>query len=169
MTAPPRGFTLMEVMIVLLLVGIITSFAMLSVGGGPRQRLAEEGQRLAALVELHQQEAILSGEIRGIQFGRTGYAILILDDKGQWVAPTAAATLTRHALPEDITLSLWIEGQSVDLKTVSSLPQVVLLSSGETTEFVAVLSLVDAPALDAPLYRVASDTLGRLKTSEVER
>ena len=46
-------------MVVMVLIGIITSFAVLSVGGGPRDRLAEEGRRLAALLELHQQEAIL--------------------------------------------------------------------------------------------------------------
>ena len=57
MTTLPRGFTLLEIMVVLVLVGIITSFALLSVGGGPRERLAEEARRLAALVELHQQEA----------------------------------------------------------------------------------------------------------------
>jgi general secretion pathway protein H len=80
--APPRGFTLLEIMVVLVLIGIITSFALLSVGGGPRDRLAEEAQRLAALVELHQQEAILSGELRGIRFARTGYAILTPGRKG---------------------------------------------------------------------------------------
>jgi general secretion pathway protein H len=90
MTLPPRGFTLLEIMVVLVLIGIITSFALLSVGGGPRERLAEEGQRLAALVELHQQEAILSGEVRGIRFTRTGYAILSLDEKGEWQPPVAA-------------------------------------------------------------------------------
>ena len=73
MTAARRwsaGFTLMEVMVVLVLIGIITSFAVLSVGGRTGQRLAEEGQRLIALVELHQQEAILSGELRAIRFNQ---------------------------------------------------------------------------------------------------
>ena len=94
LSRPAPGFTLIEIMVVMVLIGIIASFAVLSVGGGPRDRLAEEARRLAALVELHQQVAILSGEIRGIQFGRTGYAILIPDDNGQWRAPTAAARLT---------------------------------------------------------------------------
>ena len=169
MTTPPRGFTLLEIMVVLVLIGIITSFALLSVGGGPRGRLAEEGQRLAALVELHQQEAIMRGETRGIQFSRAGYTLLSLDEKGEWRSPTAADTLIRHALPEDIALDLWIEDRRVDFKTASRLPQVVVLASGEMTEFVAVFGLADDHSVDPPLYRVAGDAMGRLTTGEVTR
>ncbi len=164
-----RGFTLLEIMVVLLLIGIITSFALLSAGRGPRERLAEEGRRLAALVELHQQEAILSGETRGIQFSRAGYAMRSLDEKGQWRSPAAADTLIRHELPEDIRLGLWIEDRPVDLKNTGQLPQVVLLASGETTEFVAVFGLADDASLNAPLYRVAGDAMGRLTTGEATR
>ena len=169
MSTPARGFTLLEIMVVLVLIGIITSFALLSVGGGPRERLAEEARRLAALVELHQQEAILNGETRGIQFSRTGYALLTLGEKGQWQSPTAAKTLVQHTLPEDIALGLWVEDRAVDLKTTGKLPQVLLLASGETTEFVAVFGLAADRSLDAPRYRVASDALGRLTMAEVIR
>ena len=169
MTRLARGFTLLEIMVVLVLVGIITGFALLSVGGGPRERLAEEARRLAALVELHQQEAILSGETRGIQFSRTGYAIVSLSEKGEWQPPAAADTLIHHKLPQDIVLSLWVEDQAVDLKTTGKLPQVVLLNSGEITEFVAIFDNADDRSPDAPRYRVAGNALGKLTTGEVVR
>ena len=169
MIAPTRGFTLLEIMVVLVLVGIITSFALLSVGGGPRTRLAEEARRLAALVELHQQEAILNGETRGIRFSRTGYALLTLGEKGEWQAPSADKALIQYTLPEEIILSLWVEDRAVDLKVPNKLPQVLLLASGEITEFVAVFGLTEDFSPDAPLYRVAGDALGRLTASEVTR
>lgn len=164
----PRGFTLLEIMVVMVLIGILTSLAVLSIGGGPRDRLAEEGRRLAALVELHQQEAILSGQLRGIQFDRNGYAILSLDEQGAWRSPDAANTLIRHQLPEDVVLGLWVEDRPVRLEK-SDFPQVLLLNSGETTEFIAVFSLTDDPSLDAPLYRVAGDAMGRLTIGETAR
>ncbi len=160
------GFTLLEVMVVLVLIGIITSFALLSIGGGPRERLAEEAQRLAALVELHQQEAIMSGELRGICFSQTGYTVLNLSENGKWQAPTAADTLIQHKLPEEITLRLWIEGRPAELRAADE-PQVVLLNSGEATEFVAVFGLADGGGLEVPRYRVAGDSLGRLTVSAV--
>ncbi len=170
MTAPARGFTLLEIMVVLVLIGIITSFALLSVGGGPRERLAEEAQRLAALVQLHQQEAILSGEPRGIRFARTGYAILRQDEKGAWQPPIAAAdTLIQHELPDEVALGLWVEGRPAALKNVGKRPQVLLLTSGEATEFVAVFGLADERGPDSPLYRVAGDALGRLTVGAVTR
>lgn len=163
-----RGFTLLEIMVVLVLIGIITSFALLSVGGGVKERLAEEARRLTALIELHQQEAILNGEPRGIRFSRTSYTILSLDEKGQWQTPSAADALIQYALPEEIRLRLWIEGRPVELNS-SGEPQVMLLNSGEATEFVAVLDLADNRDLGAPLYRVAGDSLGRLTMNAVTR
>ena len=167
-TPPPHGFTLLEVMVVMVLIGIITSFAVLSVGGGPQDRLAEEGRRLAALLELHQQEAILRGEVRGVLFTRSGYALLSQNDKGEWQAPAAEALLTRRELPDDLTLSLWVENRPVDLRGADR-PQVWLLNSGEATEFVAVFGLADAQGPNPPLYRVAGDTLGRSTAGEVKR
>lgn len=161
-----RGFTLMEIMVVLVLISILTSLAVLSVGGGPRDRLAEEGQRLAALVELQQQEAILTGEIRGVQFGRQGYAILSLDEQGAWVPPDVTDTLIRHALPEDMALGLWVDQRPAPLEKIS-FPQVLLLNSGEVTDFVAVFRFIDDPAPNAPLYRVAGDAVGRLTAGAV--
>ncbi len=168
MIAPCRGFTLLEIMVTLVLIGILASIAVLSVGGGPQDRLAQEGQRLAALLELQQQEAILTGELRGVQFSRQGYAILTLDEQGAWVAPDATAALIRHEWPEDITLGLWVENRPAPLEK-PRVPQVVLLNSGEATEFVAVFSLAGDQSLDAPLYRVAGDALGRLTVGAVTR
>ena len=152
MNRRPRGFTLIEVMVVMVLIGIITSFAVLSAGGGSRDRLAEEGQRLAALLELHQQEAILRGEVRGIRFTRNGYALLSQNDRGEWQAPTADHLLIRRDLPDDLTLSLWVENRPVDLRR-ADLPQVWLLNSGEVTEFVAVFGLADEQTPNPPQYR----------------
>ncbi|MBL8259272.1 MAG: type II secretion system minor pseudopilin GspH [Candidatus Competibacteraceae bacterium] len=173
MVAPARGFTLLEIMVVLVLVGILSSFALLSVGGGPRDRLAEEAQRLAAVIELHQQEAILSGEPRGVQFTRAGYAILRQDEKRQWQPPAADSALIEHRLPEGLGLALWVEGRPAPLnrpdERAKPVPQVLLLASGEATEFVAVLGLADDREPDAPRYRVASDAMGRLTAGAATR
>jgi len=180
MVAPARGFTLLEIMVVMVLVGILSSFALLSVGGGPRDRLVEEAQRLTALIELHQQEAILSGELRGIRFARNGYAILRQGEKGQWQAPAADGALIEHRLPEAMALSLWVEGRPAALTKpdgrAKAVPQVLLLASGEATEFggeatefVAVFGLADEQEPDAPRYRVAGDAMGRLTRASVTR
>lgn len=168
-----KGFTLLEVMVVMILVGIMTGFALLSIGGGARDRLAEEARRLAALVELHQQEAILNGETRGIRFDRASYALLSLDDQGRWRPPVAATTLVRRQLPEGLTLGLWIEGRPVtpdsENEPPNEQPQVLLLASGEATEFVVIFGFADDAGPNALRQRVAGDTLGRLTMDAVGR
>lgn len=161
-----RGFTLLEVLIVMMLIAVLTSLAVLLVGGGIRERLAEEAQRLAAIIELHQQEAILSGEPRGILFTEQDYTLFSLD-QGQWQLPEMATGLTQRTLPEDITLSLWVENRPVDIRAAKQ-PQVLLQNSGEMTEFVVVFSSRKTLDLNTPRYQVASDALGRLESGEVK-
>ena len=54
------GFTLLEMMVVVVIIGIIMSFATLSIGGGDRRadELKREAQRFMALLELASSEAI---------------------------------------------------------------------------------------------------------------
>ena len=56
-------------------------------------------------------------------------------------------------------------GQEIRL----NVPQVLLLASGEATEFVTVFGLADERGPDAPLYRTAGDVMGRLTVDEVKR
>jgi len=58
-----RGFTLLEMMVVLLIIGIATAAASVSMLGDPQARsLRQDGQRLAQLFVLAQNEAMASGE-----------------------------------------------------------------------------------------------------------
>ncbi|PIE83406.1 MAG: type II secretion system protein GspH [Candidatus Contendobacter odensis] len=167
MTVPMRGFTLLEIMVVMVLVGILASFAMLSAGMGSRERLAEEARRLAALVALHRQEAIIGGELHAIRFSDNAYAFLTLNQHGQWQSPETARALTQHKLPKDISLRLWVENRPADLR-IADQPQVFLQNSGETTEFVAIFEPRDSVDPDAARYRVASDILGHMESGEVK-
>ncbi len=161
---PPYGFTLLEVMITLVLIGIITSLAVLSVGAsGGGERLATEARRLAALIELNHQEAILRGEQRGVRFIRGGYQFLTLGEKGQWRPVTDSALLRRHRLPRDLRLQVRVEGEPITLNSISPRPQIFLFSTGEASDFEATLSTAQNQA-----YTIAGNTLGRLSVEWVQ-
>lgn len=155
------GFTLLELMVTLFLVGIFSTFALLSLRGtDENERLATEVQRLSALLEINQQEALLQGEQRGIYFTETGYFFMVRDSSGEWQPLAHSGFRTSHDLPAGITLALWVDNLSIDLsKAREQQPQVMLLSSGETSDFRVVFNLLES---DLAGYWVASDVTGQL-------
>ena len=62
-TAPAStaGFTLIEVLVVLVLIGVIAGLATLSLGNGAERELRKESDRLAAVLRLARDELLISG------------------------------------------------------------------------------------------------------------
>ena len=147
------GFTLLELMVVLVLIGIIFSFAVLSLRGTDISDLMEqETRRLAMLLELASDEAVLRGEELAVNFTDDGYEFLVLRDNS-WSPPGDDPLLKAYRLPADIELRLEVEGEPPVLNVVAGEeredagedageqlePQVFILSSGEMTAFTATL------------------------------
>ena len=146
------GFTLLELMVVLVLIGIIFSFAVLSLGGDNISDLMrQETRRLAVLLELASDEAVLRGEELAVNFTDDGYEFLVLHEEGGWQSPGEDGLLKAYSLPADIELRLEVEGEPPELNVMaegdeaadgedaddSLTPQVFILSSGEMTPFAA--------------------------------
>ena len=121
-----RGFSLLELLVVLLLVGIILTMATLAVAPAVgRDDGNGEARRLTALLQLAREQAEVS---------RDGYRLLALQEQG-W-APLQESTWRPRILPEEIRLELTIEGRAVPLPPEpTGEPQLLLLSSGEMTPF----------------------------------
>lgn len=154
------GFTLLEVLVVVLIIGIIVTFAMLSLGSRALDdQLETEARRLQQLFALANEEAAVQGADFGWRQTREGYEFLALDESGQW-AGIAAGPLRARALAEPLYLELRVEGRAVPPAAQGeALPQVLLLSSGDTTAF-----RVDLRAAGyQPYFRLEGDALGRLR------
>lgn len=174
MAVPPRsrlsGFTLLELLVVLVLIGIIISFAMLSVGDGGRQeRLRQEAEQMASLFALASEEAVLQSIELGAVLHREGYAFMSYGSDG-W-QPVAGDDLFRErTLSDGVELSLFMDGLQVSLgpKTMGDkevMPQVLFFSSGERTPFELSLSYRSGQALS---YRLQAPLMGRITMKRVE-
>lgn len=73
----PRGFTLLELLVVMAILGIVAGAVSLSVAPLESRRIEEESQRLAALFRLAQDESRVSGRIVTWQADVTGYRFAI--------------------------------------------------------------------------------------------
>ncbi|HAJ91960.1 MAG TPA: type II secretion system protein GspH [Gammaproteobacteria bacterium] len=145
------GFTLLELMVVLVLIGIIFSFAVLSLRGTDISDLMEqETRRLATLLELASDEAILQGEELAVNFEDDGYEFLVLQGNS-WQSSIDDGLLKAYSMPAEVELRLEVEGEPPELNKFAAqedgdseedeeeeedlTPQVFILSSGEMTPF----------------------------------
>lgn len=113
----------------------------LSIGDNQAERERRLTEQLATLMELAQESALFNAEEFALHFWRHGYSFYRLDDE-QWQLITNDAQLRTRELPEDIIITLYLEGLKVKLPELfvpesetKTQPQIFILSSGETTPF----------------------------------
>lgn len=145
------GFTLLEILVVLFIIGIVVSFAVLTVGDRvAADRLQREAERLQALLDIAAEEAVLFGVEIGLDISGPGYRFLRLAPDG-WEALGGDGPLRPRELPEGAELRLTREdddqsrydrltaGADEEDEDSGPRPEVLFLSSGEVTPFELVL------------------------------
>jgi len=77
-----RGYTLVELLVVIAVIGIAAGAVVLALRGNDARRLAEEGDRLAALFRMAQSDARVSGRPVLWQADLAGYRFRALGNDG---------------------------------------------------------------------------------------
>ena len=147
------GFTLLEVLVTLALIGILTGLAVLSITGfsGTEASLEREVQRLAARLEHHRDEAVLLSDTRGLWLAADRYQFLRRNRSGDWQMLD-----TEQRLMSGASLVLSMDERTVILNPDAP-PQIWLTAVGEVTPFVIELSVDDSR------YQLSADIVGRVQ------
>lgn len=144
---PQHGFTLIEIMLVLVVISVMAGLATIALGPNPHNTLNREARRLQAVMEMAAEEAVLQGTQWALALPERGYQFLVFDsDKFAWNEVTAKP-FALHQLDSAVSLKLHVEGQHYDPEAGERLarmrtaadqslrPALILLSSGEITPF----------------------------------
>lgn len=139
-----QGFSLLEIMVVVVIVGIMISLATISIGPAIDDNLDEHGRRLEALIDLALEDAGIQGREYGLTFYQHGYEFAArvreVTENGQqvwaWTPLTADQQLRPRDLTEDISLLLELDGEETGLlfernSEATYEPQIYILSSGD--------------------------------------
>lgn len=132
------GFTLLELLVVLIIVGVMYSMLVLSTGTASSQRaLEEEVYRLQALIKLLHEEAIIQSREMALEIDRNSYRFLVLDEKA-WKPIVGDMVFRQRALPEPLRIELLESDDSVNKQITGKEDEplrVYILSSGEQSPF----------------------------------
>jgi general secretion pathway protein H len=159
-----RGFTLVELLVVVVIVAVLAGALTLAVGsvGGERQ-LSRQAEQLRALVDYACEQSERMGRDIGISLDVHGYSFSFAG-QSDWI-PIQANELRPRAWLAGTVTSLQRDGQRVDVtERAPQKPQLVCFSSGELTPFRMELALADVPKQ----YRVEGEPDGNVRLSTVE-
>jgi len=157
-----RGFTLLEVLVVLFIIGIIVSFATLSVSQNTSRVVADEAERLQGLIRLSSEEAVLQGNELALQFNRDGYGFVMLSRSNEWQPLEDDKLLRQREIPAGVHLELMLEGTQANLGDTENPPRIFVLSSGELTPFELIVR-----SDDGDRYRLTGSLDGKLELVEI--
>lgn len=82
------GFTLIELMVVLVVVGIMLGLVSLNAAPSRRQTMLQDAQRLALLLQLARDEAIVRNRMVAFEAGPESYRFLVRSEQRVWEAVT---------------------------------------------------------------------------------
>ncbi len=158
------GFTLLEILVVLVIVAVMAGMLVFSFTDSPQQRLRREAADFAAVLNAVTEEAVMRGLEMGVVLDDEGYRFVAFDpDTKQWQKPPFKA-LADHAFAQRYIIEFAFDGDAVDQQTLErikllaqrsederSRPSILMLSSGEVTPFRLILRTEDE---DAPAEAV---------------
>jgi len=138
-----RGFTLIEILVVVVIIGIVTAGVVLSVNlTGQDRDLDKESQRLLTLVNYAREQAELQTRDYGLLFRDDGYEFLTFDvRRNLWRDVFEDDALRDRNLPEGLGVRLTVETRPVVLTrpkdAKDKAPQVIIFANGDVTTFEA--------------------------------
>ena len=161
-----RGFTLIEMLVVVVVVGLLATIAVLNLGGGSQLReLQNDAHELFLNLQTAADQAVLDNSEIGLVIQDQDYRLVVYDETEDSWTPGTSRLFQPHHLPDWVSATLDQDTQKGRQRLPTGdknklQPDLVLFSSGETTPFELQLRI---KGQDEPVYRIRSDGINGLK------
>jgi len=112
-----KGFTLIEILVVVVIISISIGFVVVNISIGGDEELAEEEiTRLQQILRFAHEQSVIRSQEYGVRFYETGYRFLRFDEASDsWVDVNKDKLLRSRTLPEPLELDLYIEQVPVEI------------------------------------------------------
>lgn len=160
--ARSAGYTLIELMVVIAIMGLITSFVLPYIPTDKADRMRDDADRFESLVSYAQTQAILQSQDLGLVVDGADYRFLKLVS-GSWQV-VEDEPLNSQKLESYLTQTLYVEDEVVDFDSLEELlPSVLIFSSGEISPFEYTLALSELQFI-----RLKYNLLGEVERESVD-
>ena len=153
---PSRGFTLIEILVVLVIVGVVLATVVVKVLPDDRQALHQEASRLSLLLEHARDEALVSGRSIAWSAEDGAYVFWRRDQERRWQPLTGNEILRERRFASSVILA----GLTINRIEVTSNERLIFSPSGLNVPFEAILVLHDQRLV------LAGDNTGRVKIKD---
>ncbi|MGL5947597.1 MAG: type II secretion system minor pseudopilin GspH [Aeromonas sp.] len=169
-----RGFTMLEMMLVAMLMGLMATGVTLSMGGAKGDReLEQQARSFMVRLQQAQEHSVMDGALLGLRIEENGWQFMRRDktQASQWLAISDDKVLKAITLPEEMRLNLTLEGfdwlpenkesaSDRPLDEKERAPQILIFPGGELSPFTLTFTQQDG---DEEYRRlVLGDELGTL-------
>lgn len=152
------GYTLIEILVVLLIISITVGFAVLAFGDfGKSRKIRSAAEGFAQFVSLVHERALLESSTLKIHLTPLQYSAERLDLKQHW-QPLQSSFYRKHALPEKTKLLIKYGSKSADHLII------MISGSGDMTPFEVSFGSVER----AQLATVSGDTNGTISFHDTD-
>src|SRR6202051_3339268 len=115
-----KGFTLVEILVVVVIMAIVISLAILAVGTTGRDtQLDEESRRIEGLVGLLHERALLEGRDFGVRIEPAAYEFVVYEPRrDRWMTLDQEHEFRHRDLPKGLSFQLELDSQVVVIKPI---------------------------------------------------
>lgn len=126
-----RGFTLIEILIVIVIIGITAGFALIAFGDfGEGRRVQFAAEQLVNTLKLSQQKAILETSTLGLRIDSKSYQILRFENVSSWRPISDKGVFKVNYFPKNTIITL-----KTTNKAAPGSPAIIINSTGDMTPF----------------------------------
>lgn len=156
-----KGYTLIEILIVLFIISIVTTVALLSISRNENRQVETFANELTQKLVFAEEQAMLQPQVLGLSLSNQSFQFssyqLTADGKKQVWTPLQDTVLGKHAIPGNIQVSLEMNGNQTKQMEKDN-PQIIISTNGDMTPF----TLYVGKQGEKPLYAILSDGDGNV-------
>jgi general secretion pathway protein H len=152
-----KGFTLVEVLVVMVIISIVGSISLLSLGYNQNARYEKVGEQIKQMLALSSEESLLQASILGLGFSKDNFQVYRYQDQtdktnNPW-RKIADAALGMHHIPKDVQITVKVGGKVIPTMKddmAESQPQLLIDTAGNIIPFTILIGKAGAK----PHYQV---------------